>query len=59
MEISWFFLLGFFLHYFSSFSFDNDAITFFKEGVAGKKKNLLNFKHYYCCKTFKLLLLLL
>ncbi len=37
MEVNWFFLLGFFLHYYSSFSFDNDGITFFKEGVVEKK----------------------
>jgi len=36
MEVSWFFLLGFFLHYSSSFSFENDATTFFKEGVVEK-----------------------
>jgi len=36
MEVSWFFLLSFFLHYSSSFSFDNDATTFFKEGVVEK-----------------------
>jgi hypothetical protein len=39
MEISWFFLLGFFLYYsFFFFSFDDDADTFFKEGVIGKIK---------------------
>ncbi len=37
MEISWFFLLGFLLYYYSFFSFDDDNVTFFKEGVIGKK----------------------
>ncbi len=37
MEISWLFLSNFFLHYFLSFSFDDDATTFFKEGVVGKR----------------------
>ncbi len=37
MEISWVFLLGSFLYYSSSFSFDDDAITSFKEGAIGKK----------------------
>jgi membrane protein DedA with SNARE-associated domain len=37
MEVSWFFLLGFFLYYSSSFSFDNHVATFFKEGVIGKR----------------------
>jgi len=32
-----FFLLGFFLYYFSSFSFDDHVATFFKEGVVGKR----------------------
>ncbi len=36
MEISWFFWSSFFLHYSFSFSFDDDANTFFKEGVVGK-----------------------
>ncbi len=37
MEVSWFFLLGFLLEYFSFFSIENDVITFFKEGVVGKR----------------------
>jgi hypothetical protein len=37
MEVSWFFLSSFFLNYFSYFSFDDDVVTFFKEGVIGKK----------------------
>jgi hypothetical protein len=37
MEVSWFFLLGFFLYYSSSFSFDDHVVTFFKEGVIGKR----------------------
>ncbi len=40
MEVSWFFLSGFFLHYSFSFSFDDDATTFFKEGVVRKRKIL-------------------
>jgi len=67
MEVNWFFLLSFFLYYSSSFSFDDDVATFFKEGEVGKKKlYCLNFRHhitnflshYCCCKTFELLLLL-
>jgi len=34
MEISWFFLSS--LYYFYFFSFDNDVVTFFKEGVVEK-----------------------
>ncbi len=37
MGVSWFFLSGFFLHYSFTFSFDDDAITFFKESAVGKK----------------------
>jgi len=37
MEVSWFFLSCFFLNYFFNFSFDDDVVTFFKEGVIGKK----------------------
>ncbi len=37
MEISWFFWSCFFLHYSFSFSFDDDATTFFKEGVVGER----------------------
>jgi hypothetical protein len=37
MEVSWFFLLGFFLYYSSFFSFDDHVATFFKEGVEGKR----------------------
>ncbi len=36
MEVSWFFLLSF-LYYFAYFSFDNDVVTFFKEGVVRKR----------------------
>ncbi len=35
MEVRWFFWSGFFLYFF--FSFDNDVVTFFKEGALGKK----------------------
>jgi hypothetical protein len=63
MDISWFFLLDFFLYYYYSFSFDNDVATFFEEGAVGKKKkNCLNFRrriinfcnHYHCCRAFEL-----
>ncbi len=68
MEVSWFFLSGFFLYYSSSFPFDDDDATFFKEGVVGKniiscylnfKHRIINFCSHYCCyKTFELLSLL-
>jgi hypothetical protein len=35
MEVSWFFMLHFFLHCFSSSSFADDGANFFKEGVVG------------------------
>jgi hypothetical protein len=37
MEVNWFFLLGFFLYYSTSFSFDDDAVKNFKEGAVGKR----------------------
>jgi len=67
MEVNWLFFSNFFLYFSSSFSFDDDVVTFFKEGAIGKK-NLccLNFRHHitnfcnhYCCyRTLEPLLLL-
>jgi len=36
MEVR-FFMSCFFLYYFSSFSFDEDVATFFKQGQVGKR----------------------
>ncbi len=37
MEITWYFLSNSFLYYSSSCSFDDDVMTFFKEGAIGKR----------------------
>ncbi len=37
MEVNWFFLSCFFSYYSSSFSFDDDDVTFFKEGAVRKR----------------------
>jgi hypothetical protein len=41
MEFNWVYFSNFFLYFSSSFSFDDDVVTFFKEGAVGKTKYLL------------------
>jgi hypothetical protein len=55
-------LSSFFLYYYYSSSFDVDATTFYKKGVARKKTiffvSWILAIAYYCCKAFELLLIL-